>query len=87
MSVRFAADAANLGFMTERAALVRIVERIMEGEYASDDEVQALVEEFEAAVPHPNAAGLIFWPLDHFDHEPTPADVVDRALGYRAIEL
>lgn len=73
--------------MTDRAKLVAIVERIMDGDYTSDDEVQGLVKKFEAAVPHPRAAGLIFWPSDEFDHEPTAAEIVDKALSYEPLEL
>lgn len=73
--------------MTDRAKLVAIVERVMLGDYANDAEVQELVRQFEAAVPHPRAAGLIFWPSDEFDHEPTAVEIVDRALSYEPIEL
>lgn len=73
--------------MTGRAALVTLVQRIMDGECASDNEVASLVAQFQAAVPHPNARGLIFWPADDFDHEPTAAEVVDKGLSYRPIEL
>ncbi|MFI6678176.1 bacteriocin immunity protein [Kribbella sp. NPDC050470] len=72
---------------SERAELIRIVHRIMTGDYTSEEEVDRLVADFQAAVPHPRATGLIFWPRDEFDHDPTPEEVVDRALAYRAIEL
>ena len=73
--------------MTERERLIGIVQRIMGGDYSSDDEVRSLVAEFEAAVPAPGASGLIFWASDEFDDEPTVAQVVDRALSYWPIEL
>ena len=73
--------------MSERERLIGIVERIMEGDYSSDDEVQSLVAEFEAAVPAPGASSLIFWTSDEFADEPTAAQVVDRTLSYRPIEL
>jgi hypothetical protein len=59
----------------------------MDGDYASDEEIDGLVAEFEAAVAYPDASSLIFWPSDEFDHEPTAAQVVDKALTYRPIEL
>jgi hypothetical protein len=73
--------------MAERERLISLVQRIMDGEFASDAEVDALVAEFERAVVYPGASSLIFWPGDEFDREPTAAEVVDRALSYRTIEL
>jgi hypothetical protein len=73
--------------MTERERLIRLVQRIMDGDYSADEEVDSLVAEFEAAVLHPGASSLIFWPTDEFDHDPSAAEVVDRALSYRPIEL
>jgi hypothetical protein len=73
--------------MPERERLIGIVHRIMDGDHSSDDEVQSLVAEFEAAVAAPGASSLIFWTSDEFDDEPTAAQVVDRALRYRPIEL
>lgn len=60
---------------------------MMDGDYAGDQEIDSLVAEFEAAVPYPGASSLIFWPSDEFNHEPTAAQVVDKALSYRPIEL
>lgn len=59
----------------------------MDGDYSSDEEVDSLVAEFQRGVLDPAATELIFWSTDHFDHEPTAAEVVDRALSYRPIEL
>lgn len=73
--------------MTGRERLIGLVQRIMDGDCTSDDEVDTLVAVFKAAVVYPGAYSLIFWPSDEFDHEPTAAEVVDRALGYRPIEL
>ncbi len=74
-------DVANM-----REHLVRLVGRIMAGDYADDAELISLVDECEKAVLRPNAASLIFWSGDEFDHEPTAGEVVDRALAYRPIE-
>jgi len=67
--------------------LIAIVQRLMDGDYSSDEEVDRLIAEFEADVLDPNAGDLIFWSNKHFDHEPTAAEIVDRALSYRPIEL
>lgn len=73
--------------MTGRERLIGLVQRIMDGDYSDGEEVDCLVAEFAAAVLHPDASSLIFWPSDGFDREPTAAQVVDRALSYRPIEL
>jgi hypothetical protein len=67
--------------------LFAIVQRLTDGDYSSDEEVDRLVAEFEAGVLDPSAADLIFWSNKHFDHEPAAAEIVDRALSYRPIEL
>ncbi|SDS80900.1 bacteriocin immunity protein [Jiangella sp. DSM 45060] len=72
---------------SERQRLIDLVARLQAGEYTSEAEADRDAEDFEAAVPHPRALGLIFWPDREFDHEPTPDEVVDRALAYRPIAL
>ena len=73
--------------MSERERLVGLVRRIMKGDYATDDDVERLVAEFEAGVPRPGASDLLFHWQDEFDHEPTATEVVGRALASRPIEL
>lgn len=73
--------------MSERERLTGLVQRIMEGDYSTDDEADRLVAEFQAGVLRPGASDLIFYWHDEFDHEPTAAEVVERALAYRPIEL
>lgn len=85
--MRWRPGAAILKRMADRERLIGLVQRIMDGDYSSEEEVHKLVSEFEAAVLHPGASDLIFWPSDEFDHDPTAVEVVDRALSYRAIEL
>lgn len=70
-----------------RAELVALVRRIQTDDFADEAEADAALDAFAAAVPHPEASGLIFWPADHFDHEPTAEEVVDAALAHRPIEL
>lgn len=73
--------------MSEQERLTGLVQRIMEGDYSTDDEAGRLVAEFQAGVLRPGASDLIFYWHDEFDHEPTAAEVVERALAYRPIEL
>jgi hypothetical protein len=77
----------HAGCVSERERLIAIVQRLMDGDYSSEEEVDRLIVELEAEVLDPNAADLIFWSNKHFDHEPTAAEIVDRALSYRPIEL
>ncbi|MFI2366729.1 bacteriocin immunity protein [Promicromonospora sp. NPDC019610] len=70
-----------------RADLVDLVQFILEGTPGlSEVEGTRLVERFEAAVPHPAASDLIFYPAGHFASDPTAAEIVDAALGYRPID-
>lgn len=71
----------------EREELVAVVRAIMEGSGRDQEQTDALVDRFCAAVPHPAADELIFYPDKHFGREPTPEEVVARALAYRPIEL
>ena len=70
-----------------RDDLIALVRRIMAAEGDSQEEADRLVDHFLASVPHPEADGLIFYPDQYFDHEPTPEEIVDRALSYRPIQL
>lgn len=71
----------------ERRALITLVQRIQLGDFATDTELESLVATFDSAVVHPDAHGLIYWPGDQFDHEPTAAEVVDKALAYHPTAL
>lgn len=71
----------------DRQRLIELVEKLMTGGYETEAEDDAALAEFEAGVLHPRASDLIFYPASEFDHEPTAAEIVDRALSYRAIEL
>lgn len=70
-----------------RDQLVLLVDRIMTGYYRSEEAADRAVAEFEENVPHPGASGLIFYPMQTFDHEPTAEEIVDAALAYKPIEL
>jgi Colicin immunity protein / pyocin immunity protein len=71
----------------DRDQLIELVERIMSAEGESQEEADRLVGLFAENVPHPRASDLIFYPEEEFGHEPTPEEVVDRALSYRATAL
>jgi len=87
MSVRYPLAGCDPDSVSRRERLIEVVERLMTGDYSSDEEVGLLVAEFESGVLDPNATGFIFRWNEHFDHEPTAAEVVYRALSYRPIEL
>jgi hypothetical protein len=70
-----------------RDELVELVRRIMAGGGGSREEADRLVAVFVESVPHPEADGLIFYPDQYFDHEPTAEEVVELALSYRPRQL
>ncbi|MFD7242271.1 e9imm peptide [Streptomyces massasporeus] len=67
-----------------RAEAVALVQRIMQADYASDDELDAWLDRLDRALacPSGHVGDLIFWPrgLDLSADE-----VVDQALAYRPI--
>jgi len=71
----------------DRDRLVALATKLIEGTYQSDLELDADMAEFVTAVPHPRASDLIYYWEAEFDHEPSPEEVVDRALSYRPTEL
>ena len=72
--------------MADRKRLIEIVQRITDGDF-SGDEVDELIAEFATSVLDPGALDVLFWSNRHFDHEPSPEEIVDRVLSYRPIEL
>ena len=58
--------------------LIRIAERLMNNDVSSQDEVNHLIDEFEANVGYPQAADLIFDQRHEFKDA---AAIVDFALG------
>lgn len=73
--------------LTDRASLVELVAQLMGGDFETEGDVNRAAASFEASVPRPGASDLIFYWQDEFDHEPTPEEVVDRALAYRGFAL
>jgi hypothetical protein len=72
---------------TDRVRLVELARKLIAGDYEDDDELDRDMAEFAANVPHPAPSDLTYYWETSFDHEPTPDEVVDRALSYRPIEL
>ncbi|MFE6955542.1 e9imm peptide [Streptomyces sp. NPDC057696] len=69
-----------------RAKAVALVQRIMEADYASEDEVNDWLDRLDRALacPSGHVSGLVFWPPQR---ELSAEEVVDHALAYRPIAL
>jgi hypothetical protein len=67
-----------------RAEAVALVQRIMEADYASDDDVAGWLDGLDRALacPSGHVSDLIFWPPER---DLSADEVVDRALAYRPI--
>jgi hypothetical protein len=72
---------------TRRAELIALVERLLTGDFESEEQEDRAIAEFASSVPHPRAADLIYHWAEEFEVEPSAEDVVDRALNHRSIEL
>ncbi|WP_329404401.1 e9imm peptide [Streptomyces melanogenes] len=69
-----------------RTAAVALVQRIMDADFASEAEVDSLLEMLERALACPTGyvSDLIFWPPER---ELSADEVVGTALAYRPIAL
>ncbi|MEW5630067.1 e9imm peptide [Streptomyces hydrogenans] len=69
-----------------RAEAVTLVQRIMEADYASDDEVDRWLDRLGRALacPSGHVSDLIFWSPER---ELSADEIVDQALAYRPIAL
>ncbi|MFJ6919456.1 e9imm peptide [Streptomyces sp. NPDC101133] len=69
-----------------RAEAVVLVQRIMDVNYASDDEADAWLDKLDRALacPSGHVRDLIFWPPER---ELSADEVVDQALAYRPVAL
>ncbi|MFI9219518.1 e9imm peptide [Streptomyces werraensis] len=69
-----------------RTKAVELVARIMDADYASDDEVDGWLEGLDRALTCPSGRvrDLIFWPPEG---ELSADEVVDQALWYRPVAL
>ncbi|MFD5652988.1 e9imm peptide [Streptomyces sp. NPDC127039] len=69
-----------------RAKAVALVQRIMDADYASDDEVDSWLDALDRALgcPSGHVGDLIFWPPER---ELGADEVVDQARAYRPVAL
>lgn len=67
-----------------RAEAISLVQRIMDGEYADERELNGWLEAIERSLVCGSVSDLIFWPEEA---ELTAEQVVDQALAYRPIAL
>lgn len=69
-----------------RAKAVTLVQRIMDADYSSDDEVDRWLASLDKALacPSGHVSDLIFWPPER---ELSADEVVAQALAYRPIPL
>jgi hypothetical protein len=73
-----------------REELLEVVRRAMPT--TRDPDYEYYMELFDAQVAMPCASGLIFWPddsreIDISTYDPTPEEIVDKALAYKPIHL
>lgn len=66
--------------------LIELVRRLMVGDFPDEREEDEAIAAFASRVPHPRATDLIYHWQAEFDHEPTPGEIVERAIRYRPIE-
>ncbi|MEU1488582.1 e9imm peptide [Streptomyces sp. NPDC005752] len=69
-----------------RAEAIERVQRIMEADYASEDEVNEWLDMLDRALACPSGhiRDLVFWPPER---ELSAEEVVDHALAYQSIVL
>jgi len=65
-----------------REDLLGMVEKLLTAE-GTEEELDELLRRVEANVPHPRVSDLIYYP----EVELTAEEIVDMALGYKAITL
>ncbi len=67
-----------------RAEAIRLVQRIMDTDYADEAECDALIVALERGTGCPHISDYVFWDLDP---ELTAEKIVDRAMGYEPFAL
>ena len=70
-----------------RERLVVLASRLIAGDYQNDADLDREMAEFASGVPHPRPSDLIYYWENEFDHEPSPEEVVERAMTYRPFKL
>lgn len=69
-----------------RDYVLQLIERIRNNSAGGGDdaEANALIDELERNVPHPQVSDLIFWPdLCGYDRDLTTEEIADIALAYQ----
>lgn len=76
-----------------REELVELGYKIVSGK-GTEEEIEVWMHQFNLNVPHPNGAGLFFYPEkynarvdDISKYNPTVEEVVDKALSYKPIQI
>lgn len=87
----------NLAYITSetmrrdlsKEKLIALMCRIMNAE-GTEEEIDAMITQFNANVPHPEEANLAFYPADSGHgqamiraYKPSPEEVVEIALNYK----
>ncbi|WP_205020840.1 bacteriocin immunity protein [Streptomyces sp. HB132] len=69
-----------------RAEAITLVQRIMEADYASEDEANEWLDMLDRALvcPSGHVSDLVFWPLER---ELSAEEVVEHALAYQSLAL
>lgn len=76
-----------------REELIELGKKIVNSE-GTENEINEMINAFNKNVPHPNGAGLFFYPENYnfrkddiSKYNPTVEEVVDKALNYKPIRL
>jgi hypothetical protein len=70
-----------------KSELVELVARLLRAEGSEEEECEWL-ELIERNVPHPEVAGLIYWPDQYgLSEEPSAEEIVEKALKYKPLAL
>ncbi|MFJ5560909.1 e9imm peptide [Streptomyces sp. NPDC093250] len=67
-----------------REEAIRLVQRIMDADYAGEAECGAMIAALERGTICPHISDYIFW---DFDPELTAEKIVDRAMAYEPFAL
>lgn len=71
----------------DKTILITLVTQMMDPSI-DDEERTELLARLNALVPHPEVAGLIFWPQRYgLGKTPKPEEIVKLALSYKPIQL
>lgn len=65
-----------------RDELIQLVEKIIQVN-GTEEEIDNMLDIFQKNVPYPHVSDLIYWNADNL----TAEQIVDKALGYKPIQL